>query len=161
MRRSTGHLLPGTRKLPLLYVLASLFLITVALYWAKAVLIPVAFAILLAFILSPVVQAVQRLRVGRVPAVILVVALVFVLLGGMGWTVVQQISGLTDNLPRYEENIKRKIVDLRGMGKGLFLEKAQTVVQQMTEELDKSDQLARQSQSLSSCRPRPCSGACR
>jgi predicted PurR-regulated permease PerM len=58
----------------------------------------------------------------------------------MGWTIVQQVSGLTDNLPRYGENLKRKIVDLRGVGKGLFLEKAQTVVQQMTEELDKGDQ---------------------
>jgi predicted PurR-regulated permease PerM len=140
MRRSAAHMLPGTRKLPLLYVLASMFLITLALYWAKAVLIPVAFAILLAFILRPVVQAVQRLRVGRVPAVILVVGLVFVLLAGMGWTIVQQVSGLTDNMPRYGENLKRKIVDLRGVGKGLFLEKAQTVVQQMTEEFDKGNQ---------------------
>jgi predicted PurR-regulated permease PerM len=132
-------MLSGTQKLPLLYVLASLFLITAALYWAKAVLIPVAFAILLAFVLSPLVLAVQRLRVGRIPAVILVVGLVFVLLGGLSWTIVQQISGLTDNLPRYEDNIKRKIVDLRGMGKGSFLEKAQIAVQQMTEELDKGD----------------------
>jgi predicted PurR-regulated permease PerM len=65
---------------------------------------------------------------------------VFVLLGGMGWMIVQQISGLTDSLPRYEDNIRRKIVDLRGMGKGSFLDKAQTAVQQMTEELDTSDQ---------------------
>jgi predicted PurR-regulated permease PerM len=130
-------MLPGTQKLPLLYVLVSLFLITAALYWAQAVLIPVACAILLAFVLSPVVQAVQRLRVGRVPAVILVVGLVFALLGGMGWMIVQQVTGLTDSLPRYEDNIRRKIADLRGMGKGSFLDKAQTAVQQMTEELDK------------------------
>jgi predicted PurR-regulated permease PerM len=105
-----------------LYVLASLFLITAALYWAKAVLIPVAFAALLAFVLSPMVLAVQRLRVGHVPAVILVVGLVFILLGGISWTIGQQIAGLTDSLPRYEDNIRRKIVDLRGIGKGSFLE---------------------------------------
>jgi predicted PurR-regulated permease PerM len=75
-----------------------------------------------------------------VPAVILVVGLVFVLLGGMGWAIVQQVIGLTDSLPRYEDNIRRKIVDLRGMGKGSFLDKAQTAVQEMTEELDTSDQ---------------------
>ena len=140
MRRSAGHMLSGARKPPLLYVLASLFLVTATLYWAKAVLIPVACAILLAFVLSPVVHAVQRLRVGRVLAVILVVSLVFVLLGGLGWMIVQQFIGLTDSLPRYENNIRRKIVDLRGMGKGSFLEKAQTTVQQMTDELDKGDQ---------------------
>jgi predicted PurR-regulated permease PerM len=65
-----------------LYVLASLTLITASLYWAKAVLIPVALAIQLAFLLSPVVQAVRRL-IGRVPAVLLVVVVVFACLGGL------------------------------------------------------------------------------
>jgi predicted PurR-regulated permease PerM len=128
----------GARKLPLLYVLASLTLITASLYWAKAVLIPVALAILLAFLLNPVVHAVQWLGVGRVPAVLLVVALGFASLGGMSWAVLQQIPRLTDDLPRYEDNIKRKIADLRGAGKGSFLEKAQTTAREITEELEKS-----------------------
>jgi predicted PurR-regulated permease PerM len=133
-------MLSGIRKLPLLYVLASLTLITASLYWAKAVLIPVALAILLAFLLNPVVHAVQRLGIGRVPAVLLVVILVFTCLGGMSWAVLQQIPRLTDNLPRYEDNIKRKIADLRGAGKGSFLEKAQTTAKEITEELGKGDQ---------------------
>jgi predicted PurR-regulated permease PerM len=128
----------GARKLPLLYVLASLTLITASLYWAKAVLIPVALAILLAFLLNPVVHAVQWLGIGRVPAVLLAVALGFACLGGMSWAVLQQIPRLTDDLPRYEDNIKRKIADLRGAGKGSFLEKAQTTAREITEELEKS-----------------------
>src|SRR5688572_26585466 len=100
MPRGNVSMWSGTRKLPLLYVLASLTLITASLYWAKAVLIPVALAILLAFLLNPVVHAVQWLGVGRVPAVLLVVALGFASLGGMSWAVLQQIPRLTDNLLR-------------------------------------------------------------
>ena len=50
MPRDNVSMWSGARKLPLLYVLASLTLITASLYWAKAVLIPVALAILLAFL---------------------------------------------------------------------------------------------------------------
>lgn len=140
MPRGNVSMWSGARKLPLLYVLASLTLITASLYWAKAVLIPVALAILLAFLLNPVVHAVQWLGVGRVPAVLLVVALGFACLGGMSWAVLQQIPRLTDDLHRYEDNIKRKIADFRGAGKGSFLEKAQTTAKEITEELEKSEQ---------------------
>jgi predicted PurR-regulated permease PerM len=140
MRSNEGLILSVGRKLPLLNVLASLVLITAALYWAKAVLIPLALAILLAFILSPVVQFIQRRWLGRVPAVILVVGLGFILLGGVSWSILQQLVTLTNELPRYEYNIRRKIADIRGMGEGSFLEKAQTAVKEMAQELEKSDQ---------------------
>jgi predicted PurR-regulated permease PerM len=140
MRRSEGPMLSVGRKLPLLYVLASLTLIAATLYWAKAVLIPLALAILLTFVMSPVVQAMQRRGLGRVPAVILVVGLGFILLAGISWTILQQLATLTDDLPRYENNIRHKIDDLQGMGKGSLLEKAQTAVKKMAQELEKSDQ---------------------
>ena len=140
MPRGDVPLLSVSRKLPLLYVLASLTLITASLYWAKAVLIPVALAIQLAFLLSPVVQAVRRIGIGHVPAVLLVVVLVFAGLGGLSWTIFQQMAQLIDDLPRYEDNIKRKIIDVRGAGKGSLLEKAQTVAQKVIGELEKSEQ---------------------
>src|SRR5688500_1387327 len=139
MPRGDVPLLSVSRKLPLLYVLASITLVAASLYWAKAVLIPVALAIQLAFLLSPVVQALRRL-IGRVPAVLLVVVVVFACLGGLSWTIFQQMAQLIDDLPRYESNIKRKITDVRGAGKGSLLEKAQTTAQEVTEELEKSEQ---------------------
>jgi predicted PurR-regulated permease PerM len=133
-------LLAVNRKLPLLYILASFTLIAASLYWAKAVLIPVALAIQLAFLLSPVVQAVRRMGIGHVPAVLLVVVLVFACLGGLSWTIFQQMAQLIDDLPHYESNMKRKIADVRGAGKGSLLEKAQTAAKEVTEELAKSEQ---------------------
>ena len=41
---------------PLFYALASLVLIIACLYWAKPVLIPVALAVLLTFLLNPIGQ---------------------------------------------------------------------------------------------------------
>ena len=116
MPREDVPLLAVNRKLPLLYVLASLTLIAASLYWAKAVLIPVALAIQLAFLLSPVVQAVRRIGISHVPAVLLVVMLVFACLGGLSWTIFQQVAQLIDDLPRYESNIERKIA--RALARG-------------------------------------------
>jgi len=50
-------------------------LIIAVLYWAQAVLVPFALALLLTFVLTPPVNWLQR-WVGRIPAVILVVTLV-------------------------------------------------------------------------------------
>ena len=50
-----------TRKLSLLVGLATLLVVLVLLYWTRVVLIPVALAILLTFLLDPVVGLLQRL----------------------------------------------------------------------------------------------------
>jgi predicted PurR-regulated permease PerM len=126
------------RNLPLLYVLGCMVLVTACLYWAKAVLIPVALAILLTFLLNPVVSVVQRTRVlSRTPAVLLVVALVFSLVGGIGWTVTRQLTTLAYELPRYQENLKQKISDFRALGKGGVIERLQTTIEEIAGELRK------------------------
>jgi len=65
------------RKPPVLYILATFTLIIACLYWARSVLMPVALATLLTFLLNPVVSALQRTGVlSRTPAVLLVVPLI-------------------------------------------------------------------------------------
>lgn len=92
-------------------------LIVAVLYWGQAILVPFALAILLTFVLAPPVTAVER-WLGRVPAVLLVVTLVFTLLGLAGWGVARQLDHLADELPTYRANIREKIADVRGAGKG-------------------------------------------
>ena len=48
-----------------LSVLASLVLVIASLYWAKAVLIPLALALMLTFLLQPIVAALHRRGLGR------------------------------------------------------------------------------------------------
>jgi predicted PurR-regulated permease PerM len=127
------------RKPPLFYALASFVLVVACLYWGRVVLIPVALAILLTFLLNPVVSLLQRLGLGRTPPVILIVGLAFVILGGIGWAVTGQLATLANELPQYTSNLKHKIADLRGAGQGGIVEKLQRTVEELLDELNKTD----------------------
>jgi hypothetical protein len=72
---------------------AGCVLVVVVLYWAQAVLVPFAVAILLTFVVTPPVTWLQR-WVGRVPAVLAVVTLVFAVLGLTGWGLARQMDHL-------------------------------------------------------------------
>ena len=103
-------------------------------------LIPVALAILLTFLLSPVADALERIALRRLPSVILVVVLTFSLLGGIGWIVTLQFGSLANELPKYTRNIRQKIADVRGAGKGGALEIVQKTVDEVKSEIHKGDE---------------------
>ena len=113
-------------------------LVIAVLYWAQVVLVPIALAILLSFVLAPPVTWLER-WLGRVPAVLLVVTLVFVVLGLAGWGLYRQIDHLANDLPAYRTNILAKVRDVRGAGKGSTVEKLQETVDVIKTELDKED----------------------
>jgi predicted PurR-regulated permease PerM len=114
-------------------------LVIAGLYWLQAVLIPVALAVLLTFLLSPVVSTLQRRGLGRVPSVLVTVLVALLILGGMGWTLTRQLVALADELPRYSLNIHHRIADLRGARKGGFVEKVQKTVEDVVGEIQKTD----------------------
>jgi predicted PurR-regulated permease PerM len=119
---------------------AGCVLVVVVLYWAQAVLVPIALAILLTFVLTPLVTWLQR-WVGRVPAVLVVVTLVFTVLGLAGWGLARQMDHLAEDLPGYRANILAKIADVRGAGKGGSVEKLQQTIEDIKTDLGKSDVL--------------------
>ena len=84
-------------------------IVVAALYLGRDVLIPLALAVLLSFVLSPATTLLRRLGLGRVPAVLLVVVTVFALVTGFATLVTTQVTGLADNLARYESNFRAKI----------------------------------------------------
>ena len=88
------------------------------LYWAQTVFIPVALAVFLTFLLAPFVSFLQRHHLGRLPAVILVVLLAALTLGGVVWLVTAEVTSVVGELPTYTENIKDKVRSLRHMGQG-------------------------------------------
>ena len=94
---------------------ATAALVVGALYFAQVVLIPIALASLVTFLLSPVVNALDR-RIGRVPAVLAVTALALVLTAGVGWLLARQLSTLATELPQYRANIRQRVQDIRGFG---------------------------------------------
>jgi len=85
-----------------------------ALSLAQRFFIPLFFSGLLALVLAPVVGLLQRLRLPRIPSVLLVTLAASVLIGGTGLLVAGQVSSLTRKLPQYKENIRSKAASLRG-----------------------------------------------
>ena len=76
---------------------AGCVLVIAVLYWAQEVLVPIALAILLTFVLTPPVSWLER-WIGRVPAVLAVVTLVFTILGLAGWGLARQMDHLAEDL---------------------------------------------------------------
>src|SRR5262245_7259364 len=99
----------------------TVILVVAALYLARAILIPVVLAILFALVFSPVVVALQRRGLGRVPSVILVVLLALCIMGGVSVVVVSQVKSLAADLPRHKEEIITKIASVRDVGKDTWL----------------------------------------
>lgn len=113
---------------------AGFVLVVAVLYWAQAVLVPVALALLITFVLSPLTVFLQR-WIGRLPAVVVVVALVFTILGLAGWGVARQMSHLAGDLPRFRANIQQKIADIRGASRGGSVEQVQETVNEIQKQI--------------------------
>jgi predicted PurR-regulated permease PerM len=126
-----------SRSLKPWVIFAGCVLVIVVLYWAQAVLVPIALAVLLTFVLAPPVNWLER-WLGRVPAVLAAVTLVFIVLGLAGWGLARQMDHLADDLPTYRVNILAKIADVRGAGKGGSVEKLQETLEGIKTELGQS-----------------------
>jgi len=88
-------------------VLVGAFIVA-ALYLGRELLVPLALAALLTFMLSPLVTKLER-RVGRVISVLLVVAMIFAGTGTVGWVLTRQAVDLANQLPNYKDNIRTKL----------------------------------------------------
>jgi predicted PurR-regulated permease PerM len=134
---------PISRLQPLLQVVILAFALF-CLGIAQDVFIPIALAMLLTFVLSPIVERLQRWRLPRIVAVVVTVAFAFSVLGGLGWLLASQVSTLADDLPQYKHNLTGKIRQVRRVGKSDSLEKAQSTVKEVIGELQKDGDAPRQ-----------------
>jgi predicted PurR-regulated permease PerM len=96
-----------------LFILVTMITALAALYFAREILLPVALAVLLSFLLTPITDRLERWRIPRVFAVLLVVAMAFSVIGGLGWIVTDQLVDLSQQLPEHKQNLIEKIKRLR------------------------------------------------
>ena len=101
-----------------LALFGTLVLALAVLYLAREIFIPFAFALALSFILTPLTTWLQRIRLGRVLSVVIVMAAVVAGTAGVGWMVANQLVDVADHLPSYTENIHNKIQALRAPATG-------------------------------------------
>ena len=86
-------------------------------------------AVLLTFILAPLVTALERFRLPRPLAIFLSLCLVFAVAGGVGYLVGRQFLSLANHLPEYEANVSEKVDRFRLSGEGTSpITKAKNVI---------------------------------
>ena len=146
-----------------LVVVVGVIAVVAALYLARGVLIPIALAILLTFMVHPMVGWLMRLGLGRALSVGVVVTMLFATLGGVAWVLTVEIRCSPSGIPAYRDNLIAKIAHVRKLGRGGAIEKAQTAVTEVAKELQKDTTPAgsRAPAARWSCSPgRPVSGSC-
>jgi predicted PurR-regulated permease PerM len=117
-------------------------IVVATLYLAREVLLPIALACILSFMLAPPVRTLQNHKVPRGLAVAAVVLLVFFVIFMLGSIMAHQVSHLAKDLPRYESTISAKIERLQGAGSGGTLEHAQQVLEDLRKQLGSGEQKA-------------------
>jgi predicted PurR-regulated permease PerM len=101
-------------------------------------------------VLSPAVSWLQKLRVRRFPATLLVMLVLVSIASCVGYVISNQLLQVASDLPGYRENIDNKIKALRTPGKGAFGRAAQSV-----KEIGKELATPAEAPTEASTRPRP------
>src|SRR4029453_15118895 len=108
-------------------------IIVATLYFGREIFVPVALAILLSFVLAPLVRLLQRVHVPRAVAVVGVVLFAFGGIFALGSLMAAQLTQLAGDLPRYQSTMREKIQSLRGATAGSgTLEKAADMLQDLS-----------------------------
>ena len=101
-------------------VLLTVVIVVAGLYFARVVFIPLALAVLLAFLLAPMTIRLRRWGIGRVPASLLVVLLAFLFVAVLGGFMAGQMSDLARKFPEYQHNVQHKLHTIGASGSGII-----------------------------------------
>src|SRR5271156_5654832 len=136
-----GRMYPARRaefsRMGPLLVLAVTALI---LFFARDLLVPLAFALTLAFLLAPAVNRLEIRHVPRVLAVAITGVLAFTIIGGVGYVVTRQLLNVARDLPACRLSIQKKIASVHSPAEQ-SLEKAFTAVEDIGGDLAASANL--------------------
>jgi predicted PurR-regulated permease PerM len=119
-----------------LRIFTAVILTVVALRYAEEVFVPLALAILMTFLLAPLVERLQRLHINRAVAVILSVAFTIVILGGLAWVVFHQFTDLMTELPTYRRQLRANLLEMTNALRG-GVSDTTFAVEQLTRELNR------------------------
>lgn len=124
----------GRDRLPAFF--AAVAMVTV-LYVGREVFVPIAVAILLSFVLAPVILVLRRLRLPRTPAVVGAVLATFIGLLALGGGIALQLTDLAADLPQYRMNLREKIKSIKEATAGSdTLGRTMDMLQDLGRELD-------------------------
>jgi predicted PurR-regulated permease PerM len=113
------------------WMLLACALLVGILYFGREVLIPLAMAVLLMFLLAPVVTYLERRGLHRVAAVGLVIVVILSGTGAIAWGIGTQLTDLAIRLPSYKNNLKAKVASMKFTGGAM--EEIQKTIQEVSE----------------------------
>ena len=110
------------------------------LYYGSSVLMPLALAGLLSFVLTPAIRLLKKIGIPKMASVITVVVISIGAIGGVGFVVGGQISDLVAEIPNYEYNLLKKISSVRSASvESSALERARITLEDLQAELARSE----------------------
>ena len=112
IRPSKSPVSSGLRNIAILVAVVGV------LYMARELLIPLAFAVTLSLILAPAIAWLQKLRMGRIPAALLVMVLAITGTAAIGWMIFNDLVAVANQLPEYQANIHKKLEAIRAPNTG-------------------------------------------
>ena len=121
--------MPGLKSL---LTLVTGVVIVSALYLAREVLIPFTLAMLLSFVLAPLVEALRRLYVPHVLSVLVAALIGLGAIGAVGGVIGMQVAGLAADVPQYASTIETKITSVRAYTLGPISELTNRLERPMT-----------------------------
>ena len=128
----SAYISSGTR--PRRSSIIALLIAAAVLYFAKEVLVPLAMAILLSFVLAPAVRRLERWKLGRPLATLIVVFVGFAIIFAVGAFAAAQAVSLAARLPEYRQNIVEKIRALRHPKEESAIGRAAEAIKELQEE---------------------------
>ena len=96
-----------------LLALATGVVIVAALILAREILVPITLAVLLSFLLAPLVALLRAIRLGRVLSVLAAMLLAIGVVVFVAAAIGSQIADLAGNLPRYQATVENKVTSVQ------------------------------------------------
>lgn len=101
----------------------------VVLYFGREVLVPITLALVLAFMLAPLVRLLRKLHIGQLMPVLVAVALALGVITILGGVIGSQIADLSSDLPQYVAKVEQKIAGVKRNTVGRITDMARSVGQ--------------------------------
>jgi predicted PurR-regulated permease PerM len=116
--------------------LLTVVVVVAVLKLAQEVFVPLALAILLTFLLAPLVETLVRLHVNRALAVIASMTLGLAVIGGLGALAFTQVGDLARQLPSYQRQLRANITQFGGALRGGVAETT-AAFEELTKDIDR------------------------
>ena len=97
-----------------LLTLAVAVVVVAGLYLGRTVLIPITLAVLLSFLLAPIVNVLRRIHFGRVLSVLVAVVFALSIILALGGLIGAQLAELAQEVPKYASTIRTKVDAIQG-----------------------------------------------